>query len=161
MLGTRSTTGQLLPFKKGTFHMWEETRAPIVPVVTIGAFDLYPVGSYVNATGRIFVRYLPPILAKETTDRDQMLRLVRRRVLETLMRAPDQLGAELTWMERWQCFGCSAVVITANALVLRGCYEVLFRRLALSTLEAIGWMSSGSLAITAVVYIYNVYIANM
>ena len=44
IIGTRSTTGQLLSFKKGTFHMWEQLQVPIVPFIIIGAFDLYPVG---------------------------------------------------------------------------------------------------------------------
>jgi 1-acyl-sn-glycerol-3-phosphate acyltransferase len=42
--GTRSKTGQLLPFKKGAFHMWDELRIPIVPAVIYGAYDLCPVG---------------------------------------------------------------------------------------------------------------------
>jgi 1-acyl-sn-glycerol-3-phosphate acyltransferase len=81
--GTRSTTGLLLPFKKGiacktttyylsphfvcmykcicvdtcmhlfvigTFHMWEDIRAPIVPFITFGAFDLYPRSMYSAST---------------------------------------------------------------------------------------------------------------
>jgi 1-acyl-sn-glycerol-3-phosphate acyltransferase len=48
--GTRSKSGQLLPFKKGAFHMWEELRIPIVPAVIYGAYDLCPVGKMlVNA----------------------------------------------------------------------------------------------------------------
>lgn len=42
--GTRSTTGQLLPFKKGPFHLWESLGAPVVPVVIYGAYDLFPPG---------------------------------------------------------------------------------------------------------------------
>jgi 1-acyl-sn-glycerol-3-phosphate acyltransferase len=74
--GTRSTSGQLLPFKKGTFHMWEQLQAPIVPLIIYGAYDLYPVGSWVNNTGRVAVRYLPPILPTEAKSRDEMLRIV-------------------------------------------------------------------------------------
>lgn len=59
--GTRSTTGQLLDFKKGPFYMWEETKAPIVTLLLIGVFDLYPVGSWVNNTGKVTLRYLDPI----------------------------------------------------------------------------------------------------
>ena len=42
--GTRSTTGLLLPFKKGPFHLWESLNGPIVPLVIIGAFELLPPG---------------------------------------------------------------------------------------------------------------------
>ena len=31
--GTRSKTGQLNEFKKGAFHMWEQLKVPIVPVI--------------------------------------------------------------------------------------------------------------------------------
>jgi hypothetical protein len=158
--GTRSTTGHLLPFKKGTFHMWEETLAPIVPVVTIGAYDLYPVGTYVNETGRIWVRYLPPILSKETTHRDSMLRIVRRRILETLMKAPSHLGAALSWMERVYSVCFTIIVITLNAYMIRFFYVLLFVQLQLSALGALGVMSGSSVAVTAILYIYNVYVVN-
>jgi 1-acyl-sn-glycerol-3-phosphate acyltransferase len=42
--GTRSTTGQLLPFKKGPFHLWESLHGPIVPIVITGAYELLPPG---------------------------------------------------------------------------------------------------------------------
>ena len=56
--------------------MWEEMQAPILPFVIVGAYDLYPVGSWVNQTGRVTVRYLPPIYPAEATNKDHMMRLV-------------------------------------------------------------------------------------
>lgn len=41
--------------------MWDETKAPIISQLLIGVFDLYPVGSWVNNTGRVTLRYLDPI----------------------------------------------------------------------------------------------------
>jgi 1-acyl-sn-glycerol-3-phosphate acyltransferase len=43
--GTRSTTGQLLPFKKGPFHLWHSLHGPIVPIVITGAYELLPPGT--------------------------------------------------------------------------------------------------------------------
>jgi 1-acyl-sn-glycerol-3-phosphate acyltransferase len=43
--GTRSTTGQLLAFKSGPFHMWEQLQVPIVPVVVMGAYEMQPPGN--------------------------------------------------------------------------------------------------------------------
>jgi 1-acyl-sn-glycerol-3-phosphate acyltransferase len=60
----------------GAFHMWEEMQAPIVPFVILGAYDLYPVGSWVNQTGVVTVRYLPPILPSAAKNRDHMMRMV-------------------------------------------------------------------------------------
>ena len=42
--GTRSKTGQLMDFKKGPFYLQEQLQADIFPVVSFGAFDLYPPG---------------------------------------------------------------------------------------------------------------------
>jgi 1-acyl-sn-glycerol-3-phosphate acyltransferase len=43
--GTRSRTGELLPFKKGAFVIAIETGFPIVPVVCRGTRRLMPRGS--------------------------------------------------------------------------------------------------------------------
>lgn len=42
--GTRSKTGQLLPFKKGPFYIWEDLQSTIVPFLISGAFELCPPG---------------------------------------------------------------------------------------------------------------------
>lgn len=60
--------------------MWEEMQAPIVPFVIFGAYDLYPVGSWVNQTGVVAVRYLPPIYPSAATDKEHMMRLVSHSV---------------------------------------------------------------------------------
>jgi 1-acyl-sn-glycerol-3-phosphate acyltransferase len=36
--GTRSRTGELLPFKKGPFHIAEQCKAHIIPIALCGAF---------------------------------------------------------------------------------------------------------------------------
>jgi 1-acyl-sn-glycerol-3-phosphate acyltransferase len=56
--------------------MWDELKAPIVPMIIFGAYDLYPVGSWVNQTGHIAVRYLKPVLHTEAENKDKMLLLV-------------------------------------------------------------------------------------
>ena len=159
--GTRSPTGQLLPFKKGTFHMWEDTRAPIVPVVILGAYDLYPVTNSINLPGKVWVRYLPPIYAKEARDRDDMLRLVRRRMLESLMKAPEDLGGQLTWLERTASFVGGCAMIGACSGLLWSIHRVLFLDLKLTFLSASLWTAGLSTGVTAVLYVYNVYIVNM
>lgn len=53
--------------------MWEQLKSPIVPLIIFGAYDLYPVGSWVNRTGIVTVRYLPPLLAEDGLSRDDML----------------------------------------------------------------------------------------
>lgn len=61
----------------GAFYIWEELKSPILPFVILGAYDLYPVWSWVNNTGVVTVRILPPILPDEAHTKDEMLRKVR------------------------------------------------------------------------------------
>ncbi len=59
--GTRSPTGELLPFKKGAFHLALATRAPIVPVVVNAAHRLMPKGALHARPGVVRMRFLAPI----------------------------------------------------------------------------------------------------
>jgi 1-acyl-sn-glycerol-3-phosphate acyltransferase len=59
--GTRSRTGELLPFKKGGFIMALEGQAPIVPVAISGARDAMRKGSLLIRPVRIVIRFGQPI----------------------------------------------------------------------------------------------------
>ena len=58
--GTRSPVGEVLPFKKGAFHLALDSGAPIVPVLFDGAFDLHPPGRFTTTPGLVRIRILPP-----------------------------------------------------------------------------------------------------
>ncbi len=49
--GTRSPTGELLPFKKGGFHLALDVGEPILPVTIIGTRDALPRGSAQSRRG--------------------------------------------------------------------------------------------------------------
>lgn len=59
--GTRSITGDLLPFKKGPFHMAMQSNAAIVPVVIRGAYRLLPPKVAFLRPGTVDVHLMPPI----------------------------------------------------------------------------------------------------
>jgi 1-acyl-sn-glycerol-3-phosphate acyltransferase len=59
--GTRTTTGDLLPFKKGGFYMAIEGQLPIHLVVIDGPFSLMPPGYASPLPGVLRLRYLPVI----------------------------------------------------------------------------------------------------
>jgi 1-acyl-sn-glycerol-3-phosphate acyltransferase len=59
--GTRSRTGQLLPFKKGGFIMALKGRAPVVPVAITGARDAMKKGSLIIRPVRVTVSFGQPI----------------------------------------------------------------------------------------------------
>ena len=92
--GTRSTSGQLLPFKKGPFYMAEALKLPISPVVIFGAFNLWPPGQIFPSAGTITIRFLPWIAVTEAVSRHDMEDLVREAFLRELAIAPK---ARMAW----------------------------------------------------------------
>lgn len=77
--GTRSRTGHLLPFKKGSFLMAIAAQVPIVPVTLSGGRDAMRKGSWIVRPVTVTVAFGPPI---ETAglgqdDRDALIARVR------------------------------------------------------------------------------------
>jgi len=66
--GTRSRTGELLPFKMGLFHLAAASGAPIVPAVIHGAKDVQPMGTLVPTPGVVWVDLLPEITVGGESD---------------------------------------------------------------------------------------------
>lgn len=80
--GTRSRTGELLPFKKGGFLMAIKARAPIVPVAVSGGRDAMRKGSRVIWPAVITVEFLAPVPTAGCTfdDRDAVVTRVRQAI---------------------------------------------------------------------------------
>src|SRR4051794_33808160 len=77
--GTRSRTGELLPFKKGGFIMAIQGQAPIVPVAIDGARDAMRKGSLIIRPVRITVSFGAPVPTAGRTldDRESLITAVR------------------------------------------------------------------------------------
>jgi hypothetical protein len=148
-------------FSSGTFYMWEELKAPIVPVVFYGTYDLYPVGSWVNNMGRVYVRYLDPIMPSEAKSRDEMLRLVRRRMLLAIADCPADIGKDLTWTEWSRCIVATTAVVAFDAASIYYGRHLLLNVLGLSPRTAAVGLSVSVAAVTGFLYVYNVYIVTM
>ena len=86
--GTRSRTGQLLPFKKGGFIMAIQAPAPIVPVAVQGGRAAMRKGSAFVRPVRVSVRIGKPIPTEGLTaeDRVALIEDVRQSVQELLDR---------------------------------------------------------------------------
>jgi 1-acyl-sn-glycerol-3-phosphate acyltransferase len=84
--GTRSRTGELLPFKKGGFIMAIEAQAPIVPVAVQGGRAAMRKGSAFVRPVRVSVRIGTPIPTAGLTaaDRDDLIERVRAEVQKLL-----------------------------------------------------------------------------
>jgi 1-acyl-sn-glycerol-3-phosphate acyltransferase len=80
--GTRSRTGELLPFKKGGFIMAIKGGAPIVPAAILGARDAMRRGSPIVRPVVMDVRFAPPIETAGLTldDRDAIVARVRHEI---------------------------------------------------------------------------------
>jgi 1-acyl-sn-glycerol-3-phosphate acyltransferase len=77
--GTRSRTGELLPFKKGPFVLAIAAQVPAVPVRVIGTYQVLPSGSNVIRPCPITVRVGEPIATTGMTyeDRDGLSEVCR------------------------------------------------------------------------------------
>ncbi len=84
--GTRSRTGELLPFKKGGFIMAIKAQAPIVPVAIVGGRAAMTRGSRLIRPVTVDVRVGQPIETAGMTldDRDRLIAIVRAQIEEML-----------------------------------------------------------------------------
>ncbi len=55
----------LLPFKKGPFHLAKKLNFRIIPIVLSGSLRLLPKGHYLPKGGTLFMKYLEPIEKEE------------------------------------------------------------------------------------------------
>jgi len=84
--GTRSRTGELLPFKKGGFIMAIKGQAPVVPIGISGARNAMRKGSLVIYPVKVKVRIGEPVETAGMTldDRDRLIGTVRESVAALL-----------------------------------------------------------------------------
>jgi len=86
--GTRSysQTPELLPFKKGAFHLAIQAQVPIIPVVCANYAHLLSIQKKRFTAGTVPVRALKPIptAGLKPEDVEDLMRMTRERMLETL-----------------------------------------------------------------------------
>lgn len=88
--GTRAMPGELLPFKKGAFHLALQTGRPIVPVAIKNSDWMMGKKTGVAYPGMIEMVLLPPIDIKECGE-DRLMELLNRTraaIAEELQRSP-------------------------------------------------------------------------
>lgn len=94
--GTRTETGELLPFRAGCFNLALELGVPIVPIVIYGTFEVFPKSrNELRMIQPIHARVLPPMMpadyeGKPGKMKDEAFKLMS----ETLhqLRAQHQIG---------------------------------------------------------------------
>jgi 1-acyl-sn-glycerol-3-phosphate acyltransferase len=78
--GTRSRSGEMLPFKKGGFALAMDAGVPIIPMATVGGFHVLPSGSMKIRPGRYTVLVGDPVHPADHADRESLMKEVRRRI---------------------------------------------------------------------------------
>ena len=88
--GTRSQTGEMLPFKKGGFLMALKAQAPIVPVAISGGRDAMQRGSRIIRPVTVSIRVGTPIetAGMQMADRDALIAMVRAGIEALLAEGP-------------------------------------------------------------------------
>jgi 1-acyl-sn-glycerol-3-phosphate acyltransferase len=92
--GTRSSTGELLPFKDGAFRLAVEMGLPILPMAVTGTRGAMQKGSLLFGRSRAEVRVLEPIPTEGLSLRD--VPSLRDRVRALIQATRDELAVELT-----------------------------------------------------------------
>jgi 1-acyl-sn-glycerol-3-phosphate acyltransferase len=87
--GTRSKTGDLLPFKPGAFTLAKEARVPVVPIVICGTIEAVPPDAILRQKGivHVHVRVCEPVEPEaypDVTSFQESIRAVMDRTLAEL-----------------------------------------------------------------------------
>ncbi|MFQ5525616.1 MAG: lysophospholipid acyltransferase family protein [Thermoanaerobaculia bacterium] len=80
--GTRSISGEMLPFKRGGFLLALKSGLPVVPVGIVGSRDVQPKSSFKIRPGRVRVHYgVPvPVQAFGVSKKQELIQEVRAEV---------------------------------------------------------------------------------
>jgi 1-acyl-sn-glycerol-3-phosphate acyltransferase len=74
----------MLPFKKGGFALAQDAGVPIIPMATVGGFQVLPSGSLWIRPGRYTVLLGTPVNPSDYASREFLMKEVRGRI-ETLV----------------------------------------------------------------------------
>lgn len=99
--GTRNNSGDLLPFKKGAFHLAIQAQVPVIPVVYASYHPFYDQSRNLFTTGKIKVEVLPRVETKDLTGEDvtelaeKCYNIMRRAFFQLSNKAAPPSGAAL------------------------------------------------------------------
>lgn len=85
--GTRSRTGELLPFKKGVFNLAWEAQVPLIPLAILGGRHILPADDWRVAPGPYHMRIGQPVEPKDHPNAEA-LRLALHASVQDLLKAP-------------------------------------------------------------------------
>lgn len=134
--GTRSVTGNMISFKKGPFYMWESLdRIPIVPMVIMGAFELYPPGSNLSHCGKVYCHYLTPITDQSLTREEVSNQLRRQMLTHIIEHSPKDISSDISMKARCLCYAVVVLVHGLNMLVINYFYHYAIKPYVQETMD--------------------------
>ena len=133
-------------------------HSQMIPFISYGGYDLFPVGTWVNAPGKVIIQYLSIIQPDEATSRDNMIRLLRRRMLIALMVTPEHVGDSLSLWEFMRVYIVGVFVLAFNVMVTRSISTYFMSEFSLTSSMAFLYFILLSALITVILYIYYVYV---
>ena len=91
--GTRSRTGQMLPFKKGAFYLAMESGAPVVPISIWGSEQMMTKGSLRIKPGLAHITFHPALYPEQFQSREDLMEAVRKAIASSLPQSMQPTGA--------------------------------------------------------------------
>ncbi|MBN7799004.1 HAD-IB family hydrolase [Parahaliea mediterranea] len=86
--GTRSTLGNIQPFKAGAFFLAKKAKVPVVPIVLHNVKDALPKGGYLIRPATIRITVLPPVHPRDMGSVRQTCHAIESQYCELLGRSP-------------------------------------------------------------------------
>ena len=86
--GTRSLTGEMLPFKTGAFHIAAHVGCPVLPVAVKGTASIWPPQSSLIKGGPVSVKVMAPDLPRQKSHRSSQTES-HTRSAQSLIRRTD------------------------------------------------------------------------
>jgi 1-acyl-sn-glycerol-3-phosphate acyltransferase len=80
--GTRTKDGKIGKFKKGGFSLAAIAEVPIVPLATVGGWDILPKGTLRPSTGKIHVIFGNTVYPKDYKTKEALMAEVERQIKE-------------------------------------------------------------------------------